>query len=188
MTPRDLVLAVIDRCADEGEFGRTSLQKITYFVAVTLGVDLGHRAHFFGPYSAAVEADTSALALSGLIEESVQVLGVNAQGWPVRRYTYHVTDDGKEAVAEITAQAQEQLAAVSGLINDIEKVVGSLDQKVLSAAAKVLYIAREENRAVQFDEIGRLALEHGWTLSTYQVQRVANMLQDLRLTKVKGGK
>lgn len=186
MTPRDRVLVVVDRCAEKGEFGRTSLQKVAYLVAVKLGVDLGHRAHFFGPYSAAVEANTNALALSGLIQESVEILGINAQGWPVRRYTYRVTKDGKDAIAEIEEEFPEELARVNAVIDDIEKVIGSLDQKVLSAAAKVLFIAREEDRAIQLDEIGRLALEHGWTLSAFQVERVADVLHDLGLAKVTG--
>ena len=186
MTPRDRVLAVIDRCAEKGEFGRTSLQKVTYLVAVKLGVSLGHRAHFFGPYSATIEANTNALALSGLIQESVEILGINAQGWPVRRYTYHVTKDGKGVIAEIEEDFPEELARVDAVINDIEKVVGSLDQKVLSAAAKVLFIAREEDRSIQLDEISRLALEHGWTLSAFQVERVADVLHDLGLAKIAG--
>jgi uncharacterized protein YwgA len=184
MTPRDLVLVVIDRCATKGEFGRTSLQKVTYLLSIVLGRDLGYRAHFFGPYSAVVEADTTALVLSGLIEESMQVLGSNAQGWPVRRYTYQVTEEGREALAEVADESKEEVSTVGSWIDQFEGVVGSLDQKVLSAAAKVLYIAREENRAVQIDEIGRLALEHGWTLSTDQVERVAIMLRDLGFARV----
>jgi uncharacterized protein YwgA len=184
MTPRDLVLAVIERCARKGEFGRTSLQKVTYFLAVILGIDLGHRAYFFGPYSSEVETDTEALAISGLIQESVDILGTNTKGWPVRRYTYTITEDGREAIKELHSESPKDMARILEVVDNIEKVVGSLDQKVLSAAAKVLYIAREEKRAVKVDEIGLLALEHRWTLSTYQIERVALMLRDLGLAKV----
>jgi hypothetical protein len=98
-----------------------------------------------------VEADTTALVLAGPIEESMQVLGSNAQGWPVRRYTYQVTEEGRKALAEVAEESREDVSTVTSWIDQIENFVGSLDQKVLSAAAKVLYIAREENRAVQID-------------------------------------
>lgn len=187
MTPRDLVLAVIDRCAGKGEFGCTSLQKVIYLIAVKLRLDLGHTAYFFGPFSPTVEAHTNALALSGLIEESVRILGTNAEGWPVRQYTYHTTEEGKDAVKEIAADEPGALDQINELIDQIEEAVGSLDQKVLSAAAKVLYIAREEERPVQFDEIGKLALEHGWKLALPQVDRVAQMLDRLELARVVKG-
>src|SRR5215204_269650 len=116
MRPRDLVLAVIVQCADRGEFGRTSLQKVSYLAGLRLGIDLGHRAHFFGPYSAAVEADTDALAMSGLVAESVQVLGVNSQGWPVRQYSYRITDDGRRAYDEIAAESPDEVGRLTELL------------------------------------------------------------------------
>jgi len=187
MRPRDMVLAIIVQCAERPEFGRTSLQKLGGVAGLRLSVDLGHRAHFFGPYSSAVEADTDALAMSGLVEESVQVLGVNAQGRPIRSYSYKVTDDGQQEYEQIAAESPQEVQQLTTLLAQIEKVIGSFDQQVLSAAAKVLYIAREQDRPVDFDEIGGLALEHGWKVNKYQVQRVAAVLVQLGFAKVTGG-
>jgi uncharacterized protein YwgA len=59
--------ALIALAAADGTIeGRTTMQKIMYFVSVALGKDFGHRAHYYGPFSRPVE---SALTVSALTEE-----------------------------------------------------------------------------------------------------------------------
>ena len=96
MQPRDLVLAVIGLCSSRAEFGRTSLQKVAYLVSLVFGVDLGHSAYYYGPYSSTVDADAEALVMGGLVSETVEPLGFNGRGFPVNKFHYSVTSAGHD--------------------------------------------------------------------------------------------
>lgn len=185
MHARDIVLVAIALCGEKEEFGRTSLQKVTYLASVELGVDLGHRAYYYGPYSAAVEADTEALAVSGLINESVEHLDfVSAAGFPGTRYRFSLTERGEQRVAQLREAYSEQFAKLEERVNSILRVVGSADQYTLSTAAKTLYIALQHGGPISTEEIRSLAKERGWDLKTRGIERVTKMLSELDYVSV----
>jgi uncharacterized protein YwgA len=184
MQPRDLVLAVIDECGERREFGRTSLQKVTYLASLVFDVDLGHDAYYYGPYSAEVESDAEALVLAGLVAETVHTFGTNSRGFPVNRRHYATTDAGRERVARVAMSYPEQMEKLRGFIKKIVDVVGSLDQQTLSTAAKTLYLARAQDKPVSPEEVKSLAKELGWKLSTSRINQVAQMLSQLNLVRV----
>ena len=184
--PRDLVLAVISICGSRSEFGRTSLQKVTFLASLKLGIDLGHRAYYYGPYSGTVEADAEALVFSGLAKESVEYLDfVNSSGFQATRYHYVTSEAGAARVEKLKQAHPDQLGQVEDLVEELINVIGSLDQKILSAAAKTLYIAREQGKPVTVEEIKAFAKELGWNLSTSRIGRVAQMLGRLKFVEVK---
>lgn len=183
MQPRDLVLAVIGLCGQRPEFGRTSLQKVTYLASQVLKVNLGHRAYYYGPYSSTVEADTDALVISGLISETEEWLGSN-RGLPIKHFHYTVTSAGKERLDRIKSTYPDQITKLEEFIDRVISVVGSLEQYTLAAAAKTLYIAHEQNKPVSTDKIKTLARDFGWKLSTAKIDQVAEMLCQLQLAKV----
>lgn len=184
MQPRDIVLAVIGRCSDHEEFGRTSLQKVSYLVSLILGEDLGHRAYYYGPYSSNVEADAEALVLGALVHETIEPLGVNNRGYAINRYSYRLTDTGKDRMSRVAAAHPDQFDELSAFIARIESVVGSLEQGTLSSVAKTLYIAREQRKPLTTEEVKKLAKDLGWNLPEQKIRQVVEMLSELGLVTV----
>ena len=184
MQARDLVLAVIDAASGRPDFGRTSLQKTTFFAAIALGVDLGNSAYYYGPYSAAVEQDTEALVMATLVEEDSSTIGVNNRGFPITRYQYKVSSDGKQRVQQLKGKYPTEVGVVDELVKQLVAVIGSLDQTTLAAAAKTYYIAREQGSPVTPDTVADLAKDYGWTLRADRVADAANVLNSLNLVEV----
>lgn len=184
MQRRDIVLSVVAAGSGRPDLGRTSLQKATFFTGIMLHRDLGHSAYYYGPYSAAVEADTEALVASALVDEASRNLGVNKRGYPITQYQYTLTESGAERVAQLRSKYPSEVEAIEGLVGRLLDVVGSLDQNTLAAAAKTLYIAIEQGKPVTPDDIAKLAQDYGWQLTARRVADVAAMLQDLRFVRV----
>jgi uncharacterized protein YwgA len=184
MQSRDLVLAVIGLCSSRPEFGRTSLQKVTYFGSQVLEVDLGHSAYYYGPYSPSVEADAEALVLGGLVSETVEQLGFFSHGYAANQFHYSVTDVGQDRLVRLKAAYPEQMTKLEEFVNSVISVAGSLEQATLSAAAKTLYIAREQGKPVSLEEVKLLASDFGWKLSKTKINQVVQILSQLRLVRV----
>jgi uncharacterized protein YwgA len=182
---RDLLLILVELCGNRPEFGRTSLQKVAYFVGITLGVPLGHRAHYYGPYSEFVEREIDALVLSGLIEEKVEVLGfIGQRGHEGKRYEYSVTPEGERRIKELQRTYPKEYGKVEQFVGSLTSAANGLDQRILSPAAKTLFIAKREGRALDISEIGELAKQLGWHLNKEQVDRVVNVLAGIDLIRV----
>jgi len=180
MKRRDLLLSIIAVCGERPDFGRTSLQKVAYFVGLTSGADLQHRAYYFGPFSEVVEREVQTLVISDLIQERIQPLGfVGAEGFEGRRYEYHLAAAGRERFDQLRVAYPEEVRALETFIGKLIQAAGGLDQKVLSTAAKTFFIAQREGRPLDAEEIKQLARQLGWTVSHAQVERVLRVLHDL---------
>lgn len=188
ITPRDVVLSLIGYGTErQKEFGRTSLQKVAYFASIKTGIDLGHRAFYYGPYSSRVEEETDALVLSDLVTQSVTDLGfVNKKGFPGVRYSYALTEAGRERLTALEERDPELSNGLRQIVVNLKDTVGSLDQGLLSLAAKTYFITAEQDTALSVEQIQDLAKDKGWTLSKTQVEKVARYLQDLGLVNVTG--
>lgn len=184
MKQRDVVLSIIGEVTGSEEFGRTSLQKVSYLTSLRIQMNLGHRAYYYGPFSAAVEADAEALALGGLIEEKSETMGVSAKGFPILKYTYSITETGRERLDRVRSAHPEQYELIEDFVAKVKDTVGSFDQNTLSAVSKTFYIAREQNRPVSPNEVRDFAKELGWNLSVRKIDEVTKMLADLGLVKV----
>lgn len=184
MQPRDIVLAVIGQCSPHKEFGRTSLQKVTYLAALVLQLDLGHQAYYYGPYSESVESDAEALVLGGFVTETVELSGFNQRGYPIKKYKYAMTEAGEQRVERVSQVHPEQFQALENFVKRIDSVVGSLEQRTLSAVAKTLYIAKDQNKPVSTEEVKTLARELGWNLTVSKIEQVTRILSDLDLVRV----
>lgn len=185
MKRRDVLLTIIATGAKRPEFGRTSLQKVAYFVGVHRDDDFRHQAHFYGPFSDVVEADVEALVAAGLIEERVQSLPfVGARGHQGKRFEYRLTDEGESRVEQLKAVHPSESQDIEGFVKQLEEAAGGLDQGILSPAAKTYFIASRENRALSAQAIRELASELGWDLQPPQVKKVAKVLQQLNLVQV----
>lgn len=80
--------------------GRTLLQKEGYFVALLSNspIDLGYKAHYYGPYSATVDGTLTQLKNLGFVEEASTGFGIVSGGFEMRRYDYRLTDDGRKVL------------------------------------------------------------------------------------------
>ncbi len=185
MKRRDVLLSIIAEGASRPEFGRTSLQKVAYFVGVHRDFGFRHQAHFYGPFSEVVEADVEALVATGLIEERVQNLPfVSHHGQPGKRFEYRLTEAGAGRVADLEAVHPDEVFDVQAFVKQLEEAAGGLDQGILSPAAKTYFIANRENRDLTSSEIRELARELGWDLRPGQIKRVARVLEQLDLVEV----
>jgi uncharacterized protein YwgA len=182
LEPGELVLVLIDKCANDDRFGRTSLQKVAYLAGAALGwPNLGHRAYHYGPYSRLLDNETNRLVRLGLVNEDSEDLGfVGVEGFAARRFRYSLTADGRSARAKLDKLARDDVCALVNTVDRIRQVAG-LDQRVLSLAAKTHFIARQQDTKLTYDQIREFALDVGWRLSSVQIEDVAKKLQELRL-------
>ena len=185
MKRRDVLLSIIAAGISRPEFGRTSLQKVAYFVGVHRNAEFQHQAHFYGPFSEVVEADVEALVAAGLIEERVQNLPfVGARGQQGKRFEYRLTDEGEKRLQELKAVHPSESEDIEAFVRRLEQAAGGLDQGILSPAAKTYFIASRESRPLTLPAIEELARGLGWDLQPPQVKKVAKVLQQLNLVQV----
>jgi uncharacterized protein YwgA len=182
LTIRDAALLALD--AAEGKIeGRTAMQKIMYFAAVELGEDFGHQAHYFGPYSRAVENALTTSALGEEVTETIERFPTYASGPDIRKYTYQLTPTGKQEVEAARAEHEDEAEKISRTVEAVRTVVPDLNQNTLSMAAKVDFIVYQENDRIPLAEIPDLAKQLGWEISEAQVRQSVELLQRLgRLT------
>lgn len=181
---RDTILFIIGEGSSRRGFGRTSLQKVAYFAGLLLNRDFGHRPHYYGPFSPLVEREVEALVMSGLGKETSYSLGfAGPGGFEAKQYEYDLTEEGRERIRALWDAHRTELQALKGMISRFDEIAGGLEPSILSPAAKTLFIAQEEHRALESSEIGELAGELGWDLSHEQVQKVGGLLEQMGLLK-----
>lgn len=185
MKARDVVLTIVARGEGHPEFGRTSLQKVAYLTGRALDRDLGHRAHYYGPFSSVIETETETLVLSDLVEEKVRSLGfANAAGFEAKQYDFKLTNAGRERLAFIHDRYGPQVEVVNHVVDSLIEITGGLDQRMLSPAAKVDYIAAREGRPVTTKDVRLAASDLGWRLSNSQIESVLALLSKLEFIQV----
>jgi uncharacterized protein YwgA len=173
----DAVLVIID-AADGQVEGRTAVQKLAYFASVATGRDLGHHAHFFGPYSRPVEGALINEAFAGDLAETTNTFS-SWSGPDIRQYTYRLTSQGGDAVAEIRDTSPHACRCIDDVVSKLKDLVPGLPQHPLSLAAKVDYILTRAGGAPTVSEIPALAKEYGWDVSEDDVKGAADILAGL---------
>jgi uncharacterized protein YwgA len=174
LSVRDAVLVIVDAAGGVVE-GRTAVQKLAYFASLALPEDFGHHAHYYGPYSRAVESALINKSFAGDLDESV----ARFQSWSgpdIRQYTYKLSEQGRVAVGELRAENPHLCAAIDKVVSGLKALVPGLSQHPLSLAAKVDYIVSHRPEEATVGEIPQLAREHGWEVSDEDVQLAADIL------------
>lgn len=134
MNRKDLLLCIIGQGQKDDEFGRTSLQKLAYFVGESTQRKLGHRAYHYGPYSDTLDEDLEGLAMAGAIEEHRTLLGHNVRG-PVRMHRFELTQQGWQRLHQLRSERPDEVEHVERIVRTIRETAGSLNQQLLSQAA-----------------------------------------------------
>jgi hypothetical protein len=173
----DLVLLIISAAGGVVN-GRTVVQKLGYFAGLAMGRDLGHQAHYYGPYSRPVEAALVNETFAGDLQETVERFTAWS-GPEVRQYTYTLTPQGEKVVEEITTANPQTATRVKDIVGQLVGLVPGLPQQSLSLAAKVDFILAASGGEAQVEDIPALAREHGWQVTEDDVQSAAAILRGL---------
>lgn len=185
LSVRDAVLVIVDGAGGVVE-GRTAVQKLAYFAGLAIDTDLGHHAHYFGPYSRAVESALIDESFAGDLDESM----ASFQSWSgpdIRKYTYTLTEQGCQTVAEVRLRNPLACASIDRVVGELKTLVPGLSQHPLSLAAKVDYIASNVTGEPLVGDIPALAREHGWEVSSEDVQLAADILVGLKRAEAPQG-
>ncbi|MCL5044541.1 MAG: hypothetical protein M1336_04565 [Deltaproteobacteria bacterium] len=183
MKPRHVVLVVLDAYGGKIR-GKTMLQKVCYFADVLASLGLGFKAHYYGPFSPAIEQAVGELKSLGFIEEKRLGFGVvqNEFFGEMRRYDYELTSDGEKVVEELQRRGGEKLDNVRTTVENIKKC-GDPDYRELSVAAKAFFIVRKQGGAVTVPQIKEQARALGWELSEQDVDKAVGLLEGLGLAR-----
>jgi uncharacterized protein YwgA len=184
LSTRDTVLLIIHACGDRVE-GRTVLQKLAYFASLALHTGLGHRAHYYGPFSPKVEDALNNAVIAGELHETVERMPDWHGGPDLLKYTYTLDHAGERRVDSLIENHPQAWDRIHGAVTAIQDALPNLDQKTLSSAAKTHLIVSEAEGPVPVEEIPVFARRLGWHLSPTQVTRTVDILQKLQLVDVK---
>ena len=180
LTTRDTVLLII-HAADDQVAGRTVLQKLAYFSGLGLGTGLGHRPHYYGPYSTKVEEALNNAVIAGEVHETAERMRDWSGNADLFKYTYDLQPPGKARVDELIEHHPEEWDSVRDAVHGVKKVLPTLDQKTLSSAAKTYLIISESEHGVDETDIPKMARGLGWRLSKTQVKTTVELLEQLDL-------
>jgi hypothetical protein len=184
MTALDFVLSLIAGFGGQIQ-GRTLLQKRAYFVAQLSGVpvDLGYNAHYYGPYSAAVDNSVVRLkSLGFLVEENIG-FGVASGGFEIKRYDYRVTEDGRKVLASL--ETKEDYKRIERACIAILEA-GDPNYFVLSIAAKADFILGKRGKAMTRTEIIREAEKFDWDIQEGSLRSAVDFLERLGVVQSAG--
>jgi uncharacterized protein YwgA len=173
LTVRETVLTVIASVGGTAH-GRTVIQKLSYFGGLALDQDLGHRAHYYGPYSRDIDVALENEAFAGDLDETMRTF-VNLSGREGRAYIYALTDQGRTAVADIVNAKPEAFRRVESIVHHLGELVPDYQQHPLSLAAKVDLIL-EQQGAMNADEIPVVAKQLGWQVDDEEVDAAVKIL------------
>ncbi len=187
MRPREVILVLLDTYGGRLR-GRTLLQKLCYFASVMAGLDLGFRAHYYGPYSPVIEQGVGELKSLGFVSEAALAFGAaqNADFGEVRRFDYRLTPDGEAVVADLKKRLPEECDSLAEIVLQI-KGAGDPNYRELLLAAKTYFILKRQGKPATFAELESEARSFSWQLSQESVRKAVDFLAALGLVET-GGK
>lgn len=184
LSPRSLILLTL--AAFEGRVeGKTLLQKRLYFLDQLLQLNFGesagfeHDSHYFGPFSTVVGDEVAALQGLGFVQESSESLHMAQTGFfEPRRYTYRLTEAGREAAKKLRDGHRDEVAIVDQALAPVKALRG-VDYVQLSIAAKCHLILKRGGQPLSPGAVVEAARRFSWQVTPEQVQRGFQLLQQL---------
>jgi uncharacterized protein YwgA len=176
----DLILIVIDN--NKGMFtGRTLLQKAIFFLNELAGQDISFNPHYYGPYSPEVAIALENLVGIGFVNEIEERFSGGWNVWgEVRRYTFKLTDEGKQIVKLI--KRKPDYRRIKSVLDKLGKFGESRDYDKLSKAAKIYHIVKSKGKITQA-EIKKEASNLGWQLKRAEIDEMSSFLEKLDLIR-----
>jgi len=167
--------------------GRTLLQKTLYFLNEKLSLGLDFTPYYYGPYSNEVAEVTSSLKAAGLLDERVETFPAFnfSVTFEPRRYTYRLTDIGKEFADLLVARDEERATKIKTILGKMREQGATNDYKNLSIAAKMHQILRIEKKHMTPEEILEEAKSIGWDIEEKEAESAIAFLEQMGLIEVK---
>ncbi len=162
--------------------GKTNLQKKVYFLGVGLGREskLGYRAHYYGPYSAAVAEANSELKSLGYLSECSTSWGSDQRWFEIARYDYSLTEEGNRLCNRKRNRQPELYEEIQRLAAAI-KAAGDLNYWELLIAAKTFFILKNHGATATFEEIQKVARDLGWEVTEQELDKASDFLEKMDL-------
>jgi uncharacterized protein YwgA len=166
--------------------GRTLLQKTLYFLSERLDLGLDFMPHYYGPYSTEVTEVISSLKATGIIEEKVErFLPFNFSiTFEPRRYTYRLTEIGKEIALLIADKEKESAKMIKDVLEEMKELGANNDYKNLSIAAKMHQILNIEGKKMTAEEILDEAESIGWDIKEKEAKSAIEFLEKMKMIKI----
>jgi uncharacterized protein YwgA len=183
MRTSEFLLCVIDAMGGSVR-GRTLLQKTCYFVSVQLEEqdDLDFKAHYYGPYSPAIDVLARMDDLGFVEGHTIGFGAADPSGFEIRRTDYELTNEGKEIAAILRKQRNSEYVRVKGAVDKI-KAAGNPGYFELSIAAKTYYIIHNKKGTLTNQTILSEAKQLGWNVEASSLNRAVNFLEELNLIR-----
>lgn len=178
LSPREAVLVILD-AAGGVVAGRTVVQKMAYFSAKALDDDLGHHAHYFGPYSREVERALTHAALSEDVDETVERFAGWRGGPEIRLYTYALSEQGRELTRRLRTEYPDACDVIDDVVRRLDEAVPDRNQHTLSLAAKTDLILSQLGDQPDVRDVPGIAGELDWELSDSDVNQAVDVLRVL---------
>jgi hypothetical protein len=104
-------------------------------------------------------------------------------GPDIVRYTYELTDQGRERVARLKDQSPAQWDRIASSVAAVKGAIPDLNQKLLSSVAKTYLMINDSDEDIDESDIPKLAALLGWELTADQVAKTVSVLQELGLVE-----
>lgn len=181
LQPNDLVLAIISEAGKVP--GRTSLQKLCYFVNEELDAGVPFKAHYYGPYSEEIANAADVQVGAHLVHEEVErgqyFKAGKTREWA--RHSYSLTADGERYLDWLVRHSPVPKNEIRAVVSKLQAET-SLDPDSLAKLAKVRFIAdRLHGTSPHPVLVTRCAKQYGWRLAPSVVRQSLITLNRLQL-------
>jgi uncharacterized protein len=181
LQPELLVLLIID-AAGEHLHGKTLLQKRAFFLCQHFTCSTEYYAHYYGPYSPAVDSTIGRLKSLGVIEEKNEGFGRSDPiGFEWRKYELALTADGRTVINAFEEREPDTVREIRNFLGEMQKAGDNGDYVSLSIAAKTYFILKSEHKSITRDEIEGVATHLGWKVGPKEIARATDFLETLHL-------
>ena len=179
----DQLVLLIVHAAGGAMRGKTLLQKRGYFLSVAKQLDLGYRAHYYGPYSAEVESGLSKAKALGFIGEQTSTFSAaDKKGFERKRYDYTLTPDGQHMVDSLRRRQPAEFDEFTKILQKV-KSLDNDDYMALSIGAKTHYVLDKAGKPLTEDAIKESARELGWDVEEKDADEAVELLLRMGLAE-----
>lgn len=180
MRARDVFLIMLKH-AGGAISGKTLIQKRGFFLDRMLDLGLNYGPHYYGPYSAVLDAAIGQCKALGFVEEKITGYGIaGGGGFEVKRFDYRLTPDGSILAEAILERDRERCNQIMSCLDRIVQA-GDLDYNQLSVAAKAIWVLDDRGKAMTPEDISEEARTFGWNVSDEAIRKAVGFLEKLGL-------
>lgn len=179
----DAILVAV-KIAGNNVLGRTSIQKLIYFLSIFEIVEVKYLPHYYGPYSADVAGSIQMLSSIDFIKEKIETPETTGYSVPEnwKRYHYSLSPEGEQLVKDFKKSNIQKYNEIHRIIKICKDSV-NFNPDILSWAAKINYILSKKRESMTYEAIIDTADSFGWKLSSEQVDMGVKLLKNLNLCK-----